>query len=114
MTPNETIEAKDPGRSLAFDFGENWKDFSHDVLDETRLQAAIASVAELVGSERLAGARFCDVGCGSGLFSLAAARLGISEGMGIDINPTAIAVACSNLERFGSKDAETPLSFVQG
>lgn len=100
-------------KSIAFDFGENWKDFSRDVLDGGRLEAAAHSMAELVGAERIAGARVCDVGAGSGLFSIAAATLGAARVVGFDINEKAIAIAEENLRRL-APDAAERVTFVRG
>jgi 2-polyprenyl-6-hydroxyphenyl methylase/3-demethylubiquinone-9 3-methyltransferase len=58
-----------------FQFGENWRAFL-SVLDEDRIAAAEASVQSLLGLTDLSGQRFLDAGSGSGLFSLAARRLG--------------------------------------
>jgi ribosomal protein L11 methyltransferase len=43
-----------------------------------------------------AGARVLDYGCGSGILSIAAARLGAGEVLGVDIDPQALEVARSN------------------
>lgn len=42
------------------------------------------------------GARVIDVGCGSGILSIAAARVGASEVVGLDLDPVAIEVARQN------------------
>ncbi|WP_343055436.1 class I SAM-dependent methyltransferase [Azospirillum oleiclasticum] len=101
------------GGSLAFDFGENWDHFSRDVLDAARLQAAADSLAALVGAERVAGASVCDVGSGSGLFSLAAAKLGAGRVLGFDVNPRAVAVARRNLAAL-APETEARVSFTEG
>lgn len=58
-----------------FAFGANWKRFI-SVLNEERIREAEASLRDMLGRERLDGLTFLDAGCGSGLFSLAAWRLG--------------------------------------
>jgi 2-polyprenyl-3-methyl-5-hydroxy-6-metoxy-1,4-benzoquinol methylase len=98
---------------LAFDFGENWDHYSRTVLDEPRLTAAIDSLAGLIGPERLAGASFCDVGSGSGLFTIAAGKLGVARALGFDVNPTGVEVAHRNLERFAPELAGR-IAFRQG
>ncbi|HRI91317.1 MAG TPA: 50S ribosomal protein L11 methyltransferase [Accumulibacter sp.] len=42
-----------------------------------------------------------DYGCGSGILAIAAARLGASDVLGVDIDPQAVAASVSNAERNG-------------
>ena len=58
-----------------FEFGRNWSAFL-SVLDETRIAKAEESLKEMLECENLNGKTFLDIGSGSGLFSLAARRLG--------------------------------------
>lgn len=44
------------------------------------------------------GARFLDVGCGSGILSLAALRLGLQSALGLDIEEQAVTVARHNAQ----------------
>lgn len=58
-----------------FEFGRNWSAFL-SVLDDERIAQAERSLCEMLEVESLEGKTFLDIGSGSGLFSLAARRLG--------------------------------------
>jgi 2-polyprenyl-3-methyl-5-hydroxy-6-metoxy-1,4-benzoquinol methylase len=74
--------------STHFQFGENWAQYSK-LVDERRIADAVDSVRALVGD--LKGKTFLDIGSGSGLFSLAALRLGAGEVLAIDLDETSVA-----------------------
>ena len=61
--------------SKRFEFGKNWQRFL-SVLDEGRILEAEKSLKQMLEMEDLNGKNFLDIGSGSGLFSLAARRLG--------------------------------------
>src|SRR3984893_15636312 len=52
--------------------------------------------AEFILSLDLSGKRVADVGTGSGILALAAAKAGAAEGLAIDINPYAVAATAEN------------------
>jgi 2-polyprenyl-6-hydroxyphenyl methylase/3-demethylubiquinone-9 3-methyltransferase len=76
-------------RGERFAFGENWSRFLRG-LDEERIHAAEASLRGMLECERLDGRRFLDAGSGSGLFSLAARRLG-ARVHSFDFDPRSVA-----------------------
>jgi hypothetical protein len=58
-----------------FEFGRNWTRFL-ELIDDTRIRQAEESLAAMLRESTLDGKTFLDIGSGSGLFSLAARRLG--------------------------------------
>src|SRR5262249_58904040 len=75
----------------AFAFGKNWRAFIDRYLSEERLAEAKHSlVAFSGGEEAIRGRSFLDIGCGSGLFSLAAHQLGAARVTSFDIDPDSV------------------------
>jgi len=89
-------------RGARFAFGENWR-LLVDGIDDARIHAAEASLRAGLGVDSLMGKRFLDAGCGSGLFSLAARRLG-AEVVSFDFDPASVSCARVLLERFRPGD----------
>jgi len=75
-----------------FQFGKNWKRFLSNLSERQIIEAEI-SLKNILGWNDLNGKTFLDVGSGSGLFSLAAVRLGAQEVLSIEADP--ICVACT-------------------
>lgn len=90
MTDRESESTAPSADAERFGFGENWKDFL-SVLDETRVYEAERSLKEMLEVDSLHGQRFLDIGSGSGLFSLAAMRLGASQVASFDFDPASVA-----------------------
>jgi 2-polyprenyl-6-hydroxyphenyl methylase/3-demethylubiquinone-9 3-methyltransferase len=87
-----------------FEFGKNWGRFLK-VLNEERIAQAERSLLEMLGDDNLRGKRFLDIGPGSGLFSLAAKRMGATV-HSFDFDPQS--VACTQeLRRRYFPDEET-------
>ena len=87
---NDAIKETDQGDRFAF--GKNWSRFL-SVLNEDRVKQAEDSLKGMLETHDLTGRTFLDIGSGSGLFSLAARRLGATV-HSFDYDPHS--VACTN------------------
>jgi ribosomal protein L11 methyltransferase len=90
--PDDVMLVLDPG--MAFGTGLH---------PTTRLcLASIESLADrglIVGGVAGAGVRVLDVGCGSGILSIAAARLGAARVVAVDVDPIAVDATTANARR---------------
>jgi len=93
-----------------FKFGQNWASFSRQ-LDEARIEKATTSLTSLFGENTLKGKTFLDIGCGSGLFSIAASRLGAQSVVGLDVDAVSIDTSRANFMRWAGN--EHAASFLQ-
>lgn len=75
MTKKTSSELEISGRKR-FWFGKNWRNFVDNKLNGERIKIAESSLRDMLDIEDMKGRTFLDIGCGSGLFSLAAYRLG--------------------------------------
>jgi len=96
------INAAEIARGERFEFGQNWSQFL-SALDEQRIQQAEKSLREMLEVDSLAGKTFLDIGSGSGLFSLAARRLG-ARVHSFDFDPKSVACTRQLKKRFFSDD----------
>ncbi len=86
--PDDVILDLDPG--MAFGTGLH---------PTTRL--CLAGVEAAADRGLLTGARVLDVGCGSGILAIAAAKLGAASVLGVDTDPIAIEATLANAARNG-------------
>jgi len=87
-----------------FAFGLNWKEYSRNTLTEESAHEAVVSLKNLLGAYTLDGKSFLDIGCGSGLFSIAAKMMGTRKVLGIDISPDSAACATENTKKLLGQD----------
>jgi 2-polyprenyl-3-methyl-5-hydroxy-6-metoxy-1,4-benzoquinol methylase len=87
-----------------FEFGKNWSRFL-DLLDDTRIMRAEESLKEMLEVETLEKKSFLDIGSGSGLFSLAARRLG-ARVHSLDYDPHSVACTRELRSRYFPGDEE--------
>jgi SAM-dependent methyltransferase len=85
-----------------FEFGANWARFL-TLLSEDRIAQAEASLKRYLGRESLTGLTFLDIGSGSGLFSLAARRLGATV-RSFDYDPQSVACTTELRRRYFPND----------
>src|SRR5262245_24791572 len=72
-----------------FGFGDNWSKYFR-LVDETAVQRAVESLKRMLEVDSLEGKSFIDIGSGSGLFSLAARKLGANV-LSFDYDPMSVA-----------------------
>jgi 2-polyprenyl-3-methyl-5-hydroxy-6-metoxy-1,4-benzoquinol methylase len=87
-----------------FEFGKNWSRFLA-VLNEERIAEAENSLKRMLEIETLAGKTFLDIGSGSGLFSLAARRLGATV-YSFDYDPNSVVCTTELRRRYFSGDSD--------
>lgn len=93
-----------PETEARFAFGKNWSAFLASVTEE-RIEKSCRAVGDLLGTSDLRGRRFLDIGCGSGLSSLAARRLG-AEVLSFDFDADSVEASQALKQRFAAGDAQ--------
>src|SRR5206468_9888451 len=81
-----------------FRFGDNWQSYAR-AISERHIRHAVAGLRALV-PDGCAGKTFLDIGCGSGIHSLAASILG-AKVTAIDIDPASVEASHSVLTSHG-------------
>jgi len=97
-----TANKADASDNLRFGFGKNWENFLKGLNDD-RIKEAEISLQNALQKTSLEGLSFLDIGSGSGLFSLAARRLGATV-HSFDYDPESVLCTKYLKERFQSKD----------
>jgi 2-polyprenyl-3-methyl-5-hydroxy-6-metoxy-1,4-benzoquinol methylase len=99
-----SLHAGEVQRGDRFKFGENWSRFL-SLLNDERIREAEDSLKQMLKMESLAGKSFLDIGSGSGLFSLAARRLG-ARVHSFDYDPQSVACAVELKRRYFPEDSD--------
>ncbi len=102
MTNQVIQHSQEVQRGERFEFGDNWRQFL-SVLNEERIIEAERSLRAMLGKDTLSGLRFIDIGSGSGLFSLAARRLGAAV-FSFDYDPQSVACTAELKRRYFFED----------
>lgn len=95
--------ANEVAKGKRFEFGKNWNKFL-EVLNDERIEEAENSLKRMLEIEDLKGKSFLDIGSGSGLFSLAARRLG-ARVYSFDYDPQSVACTGEIKRRYFPDDA---------
>ncbi len=74
---------------MTFSFGKNWQKFIRN-LTEDKFRSAEASLTEFLDPAGMQDKSFLDVGCGSGLFSHSAYKLGANKIISFDVDPYSV------------------------
>src|SRR5512145_1920359 len=96
------LHAEEVARGERFEFGKNWRRFLEGVRDE-QIVTAESSLKRMLEMDSLAGLSFLDIGSGSGLFSLAARRLG-ARVHSFDFDPNSVACTKELRRRYFPED----------
>jgi len=95
-----------------FEFGKNWQRLV-DQLEKPAVESSMRAICDFMGRSHLKGLSFLDVGCGSGLSSLAAYYLGASTICSVDIDPQNVLNVMRVRKKF-SVPEHTPWNVWQG
>lgn len=91
-----------------FEFGHNWQEFLESLTDE-RTETARQSLLDFLQLSSLQGHSFLDIGCGSGLFSYCAHRLGASRVESFDVDSLSVK-CCEHMHELEGKPADWRIS----
>lgn len=76
---------------MCFAFGRNWSDFIAHCFSEERVRESQRHLLHMLKRPNLEGMSFLDIGCGSGLHSLAAYLSGAERVISFDYDPDSVA-----------------------
>ena len=93
----------------SFSFGKNWEEFIERHFTDERVEISKQHILNFLQLDNLEGRYFMDVGCGSGMSSLAAYRAGASRIVSFDVDPYSVKTTQRLREREGSPDHWTVL-----
>ena len=89
----------------SFSFGRNWERFVRESFSDERVEISRRHLLDFLGAPDLSGKTFLDIGCGSGIHSLAAYRSGASRVVSLDVDPFSVEATKRVREKSGSPPA---------
>lgn len=92
------------GDELRFEFGQNWHDFIEKTFSQEKVEASQRHLLEFLGRKDLADMTMLDIGCGSGLHSLAAYQAKAKTVFGFDYDLQSVAATNYLRQKFSSPE----------
>ena len=91
-----------PADEQRFEFGKNWSRFVRRNFSQERCDTARRKILDFLGRDSLDGLDFLDIGCGSGLHSLAAFQAGAGQMFSLDYDENSVSATRTLREYAGS------------
>jgi 2-polyprenyl-3-methyl-5-hydroxy-6-metoxy-1,4-benzoquinol methylase len=95
------------GQEQRFEFGRNWHEFIQKNYGQDKVETSKVHMLDFLKLENLEGKSFLDIGCGSGLHSVAALQSGATTVHGFDYDPDSVAAT-----RFVQSQAGNPTNWT--
>jgi 2-polyprenyl-3-methyl-5-hydroxy-6-metoxy-1,4-benzoquinol methylase len=96
------VTTTDSQDEMRYGFGKNWSEFIEARLSEQIIESSRQHMADMLRCDNLAGKTFLDIGCGSGIHSLAALKLGAQRIVSFDYDVDSVATTKRVREFAGS------------
>lgn len=95
------------GDKIRFGFGNNWKKFidSYWLRNKMAMEQSSESLYKFWPKEKLENKTFLDIGCGSGIFSLAAIEAGCSKVFSFDYDENSVRCTLKLKEKYNNNSA---------
>jgi 2-polyprenyl-3-methyl-5-hydroxy-6-metoxy-1,4-benzoquinol methylase len=90
-----------------FEFGKNWLDFIQKNFGQDKVDTSMSHILRFMKREDLKGLNFLDIGCGSGLHSVAALQAGATKVHGFDYDPNSVAASKFVQQQVGNPESWT-------
>jgi len=88
--------------TMRFRFGKNWENYVKRHFSDERVEISRNHLLSFLRMDSLKGKSFLDIGCGSGLHSLAALRAGAAQITSFDVDPASVQTALKLKEFAGN------------
>ena len=90
-------------KSVRFEFGDNWNKYSR-LVNENIIWDATSSLEKLMAPAKIEGKSFIDIGCGSGIHSMAAHKLKAKKIVAFDYDSKSVLTSKKLFQTFADTD----------